>query len=288
MANKATATAGLTFNVNTVRNKLKDYYESQSVATPMFAGGHIAVTAVLEKLYEIVLRECAKRAGKDKSNLRSVNRELMHYSVLLNNSLKKYYLVELDHFDSNQMYNDQVPITKDEMDKIMERVDKDLTLTPKAFNLACYMLLKGFLDIAATASQFLSFSKKKSLDANCVMHTVRNRFPDGMAHELCGEITRAMKASGEDIEDTSVVDNEDNTKNLDTTKATEMADDGEGETKKKSDSKSEKKSKKTDKGKIDEEEDDGNLEEEEPVEAKPKKPTMKEDKKQKNQAKANK
>lgn len=210
MANKMTTDAGLTFNVNTIRHKMKEYYESQSITTPMYSGGHVAMAATLEKLYEFILKECVKKTGKDKSGMRQVNRELMHYSVMLHNGLQEYYVGKLAKFDRDQVYQDQVPIAKSEMDKVMERVDKDMTLTPKAFNLACYMLMKVFLDLSSTCNQMLTFAKKKTLDANCVMHAIKLKFQDGVTHELCGEISRAMKALGEEVADSTVVDNEDN------------------------------------------------------------------------------
>ena len=81
--NKLTEKAGLTFNVNTIKSKLKDYYEGQSLTTPMFSGGHTALTASLEKLWEMLLQECLKKVGKDKSGVRQVNRELLQYSVCM-------------------------------------------------------------------------------------------------------------------------------------------------------------------------------------------------------------
>ena len=84
MANKLTQTAGLTFNVNTVKTKLKKFYESRDIPCPMFSGGHTAITASLEKLYELILKDCIKRTGKDKSGVRTVNREMLLYSVMMN------------------------------------------------------------------------------------------------------------------------------------------------------------------------------------------------------------
>ena len=234
MANKATQTAGLVFNVNTVRNKMREYFESQGEknspekTSPMLSGGQTALTAVLEKLYELILRECLKQTGKDKSALRVVTREHLQYSVLLHSGLKSYYFLSFEHFDKDSMYKDQLPVTTEAMDKVMERVDTTLSLTPRARNLACFLLHRVFKDLVSTATQFLSFAKRKSLDANCIMHVVRNRFPDGVAHELINEVTRAMKAAGETVEETAVVNNEDNTQETKTEPA-EDKDEGEGE-----------------------------------------------------------
>ncbi|QKF94160.1 hypothetical protein QKU48_gp0702 [Fadolivirus algeromassiliense] len=205
MANQVTQKAGLTFNVNTVKAKLKDYYESQSATAPMFSGGHTALTAVLECLWERILKECVARVGKDKSGVRQVNVEGLQYTVLLHEGLKQYYLVPLSKFDSKQMYKDQVPVSSKELDQVMERVDKDLSLTPRARNLACFLLLTAFHDVANTSTQFLSFAGRKSLNGNCVMHVVSTRFDESVAHELRTEIARAMKAFGEELDETGPV-----------------------------------------------------------------------------------
>ena len=95
--NKLTEKAGLTFNVNTVRHALKNYYEGQDLSTPMFAGGHTVITATLEKIWELLLQECLKKVGKDKSGVRQVNRELLQYSVLLHPGFRRYFLSQLEN-----------------------------------------------------------------------------------------------------------------------------------------------------------------------------------------------
>jgi len=151
----------LTFNVNTVKNKLKEYYESQGLTTPMFSGGQIAITATLEKLWDLILKECVKRVAKDKSGVRQVNLDMLQYAVILHDGLKRYYASPLALFDENQMYKDQVPVIMAHLDEIMERTDKDLSLTMSARNMACFLLLKAFHDLASTGIIFLDFAKKE-------------------------------------------------------------------------------------------------------------------------------
>lgn len=205
MANKTTQTAGLTFNVNTVRNKLKEFYESQGHPTPMFSGGQSSITGILQKTFELILRECMKHVGKDRSGVRQINRDFLVHSVLLHNGFKQYFSFQLDSgFNQNQMYGDQVPISRAEMDKVMETVDKDLSLSPKARNLICFLLLEVFIDMAHTCSQMLDFAKRKALDARCAMFAVSSRFPENISFELKGEIVRVAKAFGDELEDNSV------------------------------------------------------------------------------------
>lgn len=206
MANKVTQTAGLICNVNTVKNKLKEFYESQGIVTPMFSGGHTAMTATLQKILKLILKECANRVGKDKSGVKSVNRESVQYSVLLHPGFNRYFLVELNRFEQTQLYKDQVPISHTEMDAVIASVDPDLSLTPKARNMVCYLLLRVFSDIAYTCSLMLEFSKKKSLDARCVMFAIASKFPDTISQELKSEVARVAKLFGDELEDNSGMD----------------------------------------------------------------------------------
>lgn len=226
MANKLTEKAGLTFNVNTVKNSLKSYYENQDQSVPMFSGGHTAITATLEKLWELLLQECLKKVGKDKSGVRQVNRELLQYSVLLHSGFRRYFLSQLENFDSELQYREQVPIVTKELDQVMERVDKDLSLTQKARNLACFMLLKVFSQIASTSHELLTFAKKKSLDGRCVISAVTIMFHESVASELRKEITRAMKEFGEELDDVPAEEDSGSTKEV---KAAAEIDDGDEE-----------------------------------------------------------
>jgi|688.fasta_scaffold300159_1 hypothetical protein len=203
MANKVTQKAGLTFNVNTVKNKLREFYESQDISIPMFSGGQTSITAVLQKILEMILKECVKHVGKDKSGVRQVNRDFIVHSLLLHPGFKQYFSSYLDRFDAEQMYKDQIPISQTEMDKVLESVDSNLSLSQKGRNMACYLILKVFLDLAHTCTQLLEFAKKKSCDARCVMFAVSVKFPENLSVELRNEIVQVAKAFGDDLESNS-------------------------------------------------------------------------------------
>jgi hypothetical protein len=206
MANKATQEVGLTFNVNTIRNKMKEYYESQGLSAFQISGGHKAITAVLEKLWEFTLRECKNHANKDKSGMRVVTVDNLSKAVLMHVGLENYYLVNMKTFDSTNIYTDQAPVSQGDMDKVMERVSTEFSLTPKARNLACYLLNKAFFDLARTSHLFVEFAKKKSIDARSVLYTVSCKFHESVGHELRSEVIRAMKSAGEELEDTETAD----------------------------------------------------------------------------------
>ena len=228
MANKATQEVGLVFNVNTIRNKMKEYYESQGLASFQISGGHKAVTAALEKLWEFTLRECMKCTGKDKSGIRNVTVDQLSKAVLAHVGLEQYYLNHMKTYDTTCIYTDQTPVSQSDMDKVMERVSNELSLSPKGRNLACYLLNKAFCDLTRTCHLFVECSKKKSIDARCVLYTVSCKFHESVGHELRSEVIRAMKSAGEELEDTETADGAEHVLQQDAEPAGD-ADDGAGD-----------------------------------------------------------
>ncbi len=198
--NKITEKAGLTFNVNGIKQRLRTYYEGQALSTPKFSGSHTAVTTALEKLWEMLLQECLKKVGKDKSGVRLVNRESLQYSVLMHSGLRKYFVLQFETFDNTVEY--QSPVVTVELDKVMERIDKDMALTSKARNLANFMLLKVFSQLATSSHGFIEYAKKKSLDGRSVMFAVSSLFHESVSSEINKEIARVMKEFGEELDET--------------------------------------------------------------------------------------
>lgn len=202
MANKLTIESGLTFNVNTIKNKLKDFFKSQELETPMFSTGKIAVAAALEKLFEILLTAYSARGNKEKNGIKTIRLELATSIVQLTPDLKDYYSSSMqDKYDEKQMYLDQVPVIKSEMDQVMNRIDKEMVLSHHTYNYTCFLLLKAFLDIATGSDILLRHEGKKTLSATCVSCVIQMKFPSGLAQQLCTEITRAVKTSGNDAEE---------------------------------------------------------------------------------------
>lgn len=212
--NEATFKAGLVFNVNPFKTKLQETYNSQGINMPVFTNGHVVMSAIIQKLFEYTLQECVKNIAKDKSGVRQVNREGLQYSVLLNRDLKHYFLSYLDQYDPNDLYKELVPVSTEEMDKVMGMVDKDLSLTPQARNLLHFLLGKAFSDVAASSVHFLNFAKRSSLDGRCLTGVVLCKFRDTVAQTLQVEIARVMKTSEKDSADeNTAVEAEDDTQN---------------------------------------------------------------------------
>ena len=249
-SNAVTTKAGLVFNVNTVKNKMKDYFKGQGADSPMFSGGQIATTAVLQRFLESIVRECKERVGLDRAKLRTVNRESLQYTLMLNEDYKNYFSSMWGDYNKDMMYGDQLPVDSKHLDVVVAKIDPSMTLTPRAKNLVCFLMVRVFTDLVSTSTQFLSFAKKKSLDAHCINHVVRNRFRDNLCSELIAAVITSMKASDYEMEDTTGVAEEDIVKKLDDGKQPEEQDEAPvKETKETKDKKGDSKDKKAPVGK---------------------------------------
>jgi len=215
-ANKLTEKAGLAFNINTVKASMKNYFEVHAEPVPMFSGSHTAMTAVVQKMAQLILKLCLDLVSKDKSGIKKISRPDMKTAICLDNSMKDYFYLKIVKFDKKCMYGDILPIARKEFDTFCTSVDKDMTLTPKAFNFLAYLLNQVYLDCLSTAHQFMSHAKKKTLDGTSVMYAAKNRFSDSISVDLCNEAKRALVATGDEVENVAETEDKDTDKKQDT------------------------------------------------------------------------
>jgi len=218
--NKSTEKSGLSFNVNTVRSKTKSYYEShrhvikskskesgeETSSILMFSGGHFALTAALEAFCEYIFKQLLNHTEKDNTGLRNVGKKTLRYSILLDLSLEKYFSVELKYWNKDQTYQDQLPISKKDIDTVRNKVNKDLFLSDKSHNLFCFMLLKVYHDLIITAFNLVAYAGKKSLDAKSIKTAIEFKFTNNIVNELVSKIQTVMNL----VNDKSYSDEEDN------------------------------------------------------------------------------
>jgi hypothetical protein len=204
--NATTTKAGLAFNVNTVKSSMKSFFETQASEQPMFSGSHIAMTAMIQKLADVLLRESMKYVTKDKTGMKTVTRPCIKQAICINTDLNEYFYQKMLKFNKNGMYGDQIPVSRKEFDAMCTSMDKSLKLTPKAFNFLAYLLYNSYTDILSTAHQFIKYAKKSTLNAAAVMSAVENRFCDNTVHELMTEMKRACAAAGDDVTEKTVDD----------------------------------------------------------------------------------
>ena len=210
--NQITRDAGLLYNVNTMKKDMIEFFKNQDLKftvtnaegetsrkLPMFRGSQVALTATLQELTKSLLTNVLQITNRDKSGLRTVTRPLLKYSIHLHKGFEKYYGYRLESFNKNQVYKEQLPFKEDDVNQVMNNVDRKLTFTPKAFNLLCFLLLEAYLEVLRTAYDFISFAGKRTLTPSAISAAIKNRFPDIVSYELCNELSRACAAVGDDI-----------------------------------------------------------------------------------------
>lgn len=200
MANKLTEKAGLSFNINKVKANMIHYFKVHDLNQPKFKGAHVAMTAALQELCTLVVKNALQHTHKDKSNVRTLTRETLRNSVLLHDGLKQYYYTKLWTFDKSQMYGDQLPVSKNDLATVVESVDGDLKLTPKALNFLNFLLLKAYLDVVSTSYLFIDFAKRKSLEARAIVYALKSLFADSVSYDIYTEVDRATTAVGDAVE----------------------------------------------------------------------------------------
>lgn len=200
--NKLTTEAGIIFNVNTVKAKAKDYFATHNYKKLMFSGGQVALATSIETLYKYLLNEVCKHAEKDTSGCKNVSRKTLRYTVLMNPNLEQYFAIKLKYFNKEHTYQDNLPVSRKDLDSVRESVDKQLNLNDKAHNLMCYFLHTFYLDIARTAHKLVVYSNRKTFDGRCVLSAVDIRLTGQVVSELETSIRAAMKAVGDEIKET--------------------------------------------------------------------------------------
>lgn len=209
MANQATVAAGLTFNVESVKKDLKQFYETnfenpnlsdeekkKVLIVPQFTGGQHAMTAFLQKLYSLILQECLKSVPKDISGVRKVSLEDLQKVILLHKGLEQYFLHNLKHFDVSQIYEHSCPVVYAEMETVRDSVSKELAFTNGAQNLVYYLLTKAFNDVAYTSHNTIEYAGHRTFTPRCVFFVVKSNFHESISTELCNAIAVSTKLSG--------------------------------------------------------------------------------------------
>lgn len=266
--NKITQSSGLALNVNTFKSNMKSYFEQHDTEAPMFSGSPVAMTACIQRMCTHIIKNLLPYVNKDKSGIKSVTRQSLRYSICLNNELNQYYYMKLLKFDKNQIFIDQLPVAKKELDSLVSSVDKSIKFTQRANNLLCFLLLKVYQDLLSVSYEFMNCCKKSTLNANFVLFAIRNRFCDNLSHELSTEVKRAVGASSEEGKENENEEVKDDEKDFEPQQVQIQPDSEDEENElmktnvKKSSTKKDKKDLKSDKKIDEEEEEEENLEEE--------------------------
>ena len=220
--NAETTGAGLSLNVKFFKTTIKSYYENRDIKVeskdadgnieqklPMVSGGHIALTAVVEALFNYVLKGVQSRLRKDKTSLRRLDRPtLRQYVMEADEDLKKFFLSENSQFNPEMDYDKSFPVSSKVVESyISNAMGKDFMVTRKGLNFFFFCLVTAMNQLMRTSSHFMLYGKRKSLDSRSVRFSVQALFTERLAHFLNSKLDRAMK-SDDERDDDEVEDDE--------------------------------------------------------------------------------
>ncbi len=191
---KLTDAAGLNYNVNYVRSNIKTYFENHGFDTPKFAKGHVAISAVLERMCNILAKAIVDHSVKNKAGMREVHARTVQYAIHTNEDLREYFLSRISKFDKEITYSDGFPVNRANIIETINNVDDKMNFTEGATNLLFYLLSKVYRNILTTCKNLLEFSKKKKIDERVVNYSINILLPETIANELTTEVSRAVKA----------------------------------------------------------------------------------------------
>lgn len=212
--NKVTQEAGLATNVNSFRAAMIAYFKSQDMYTtstnedgeevrklPQISGAKIAVAAATEKMANCIGEATRKKTIKDKSGLRTANRGTLKEAIKGDIDLRRYFNDDerMVRFNEECTYEENLPISKNDLNLMITKWDKKFNFTPKGRNLFCYLVSVFFNNLVNTSFQFMSHANKKTLNGDTVIYSIRNRIPSALAAELISEVNRAMTAIGDEV-----------------------------------------------------------------------------------------
>jgi hypothetical protein len=195
---KAAEKAGLIFNPDAIKKKIKEYYASQEIPYSKVSGGHIAMAALLESAQNMISCKAKKEVALNKSGLREITREAMNSSLLRDKKEMGYFIVKAEEFNDKFDYSKQLPIFK-EMETIYSE-QKDTSFSRDAKNYMYFLLYTLFTNILITSSVLLEFSKSKSTNGLCIIFASKIEFPKSMSVVFEADIKRALKSYGESVE----------------------------------------------------------------------------------------
>lgn len=195
---KAAEKAGLTFNPDAIKKKMKEYYASQEIPYSKVSGGHIAMAALLESAQNMISSKAKKEVALNKSGLREITREGMNSALLRDKKEMGYFIVKAEEFNDKFDYSKQLPIFK-EMETIYSD-QKDTSFSRDAKNYMYFLLYTLFTNILITSSVLLEFGKSKSTNGQCIISASKIEFPKSMSVMFEVDIKRALKSYGESVE----------------------------------------------------------------------------------------
>lgn len=233
--NQTTTKAGLNFDCNSckkwikikcrddskfVRKEKKDKdteEKTEETGLPGFSGSFIALAAINEELCRYILNVVNCRLEKDKTGLFPIEESLICDLIKLTPELNENISVFMNKYDKTINYKEQFYVKEIDMKKYVEKFfNKSAVLTPKAFNVITYILLKTSIRLIDTAYIIILESRRKTLNHSVVMRALDIHFTGELKKVLLTKAEEAIKLCEGEIDESD-------------DKAEEGEDDGEAE-----------------------------------------------------------
>lgn len=263
--NKATTAAGLTFNVNSFRNWMKDQFADKNQVIndekeekkkpskndenkdgendkvkdktrdrelPKFNGGHIALTAAVEDMIKIIFTACESYMPKDKAGLFELNKEALISACNINDDMKKMFKSYLEYYDVNENYTTNYVISKDKFAAFIDKhFGKNIKLTMEGYNLLVFFLNKFAINVVKISKELLDYSGKRSIKDKTIISCVRLICTEAVSERISRRIQDSCKQIVNDDEKSSkdTKKNKKDNKNDDSKKKKKQRDEDENE-----------------------------------------------------------
>lgn len=215
--NKLTVKANLNFNVNLfkkwMKQKLQDdgkMIEKKSsededqngekiMHIPNLNLSHVAMTAMNEKLCQLILEKAIERIQKGKGGIYNIKYIDISDAMKIDPELRRNFYSFLDVFDNTLSYKDQYCIDEKCIKNYIDNVfGEHIDINNDAFNLLIYILLKSCVRILDSAFIMMNFAKKRSLSSNVILSCINIHFSGIMEHLLRMRVEEAVKSCGRD------------------------------------------------------------------------------------------
>ena len=197
--NKLTRLAKLNISIAPFTKSIKSNIKKNYNIDIMCSGGQIALTACIEELLYKIIEVCSNFGTKDKSGLIHITRDRLLLFLNASTIFKDMIIAKDKSFDKKMQYGEFLPVNNNSLKKMIDNVEKDITLSEKAKNFIYYIVVSCYNDITHVCGLLLEFSNKKSLSAKYVIYAVKIVFDDNLANMLNKKISKTMELVGKTL-----------------------------------------------------------------------------------------
>lgn len=206
-ANALTRESGLTLNVHTVGKYIDKHIETNDMSCfgkdaeknvvkikPTVSDNYrVALTASIESLVKKILSVAYMVSNKNTSNLTCINLNAINEAVLIDPSLKQYYIGHLAYWSPKGHYTESFQKNDDEISKLLHEINEGLYLSDPAKNYLFFLITWALSDIIDASFYLISYSKRVKFLRKTGSFAVKLKFNE----ELADTMVKAIESSSE-------------------------------------------------------------------------------------------